>query len=118
MNVPFVYKSFYNFAVNETNQRFYRVLKIIKNRESKTLPIYFSNAGLLKNRKGENSDRVKSLAWVEKNLCCGKYTSKPWKFIRDTNKAFEFIKASYSIKSKTHGAAREVSMKTVRQKIS
>lgn len=94
--------------VKETDQRFKRILKIIKDRETRHLPIYFPYAKL---KKLLGNNQVRSLVWVEKNLEKGKYTHRPWKFIRDVNKVFEVILSNCSKRTKMHEVASEVGIK-------
>lgn len=107
----FFYKSLTNFQlqVNESDKRLYRVLKIIKQREKTSLPIYFPNTRMIKTLKA-NPKKVKSLVWVEKRLFKGKYTNKPWKFIRDVNKVLDFVKNHHTKQSKTFVEVIKVSL--------
>jgi Domain of Unknown Function (DUF902) len=82
----------------------YRVLQIFKRREITTMPIFYPNPKYFKEGSGES---MPSLVKVEKNLFLGKYLTRPWSFIRDVNKSFEFIKEQHSKKTKIFGVVEE-----------
>jgi hypothetical protein len=55
--------------------------------------------------KKESDLHKPSLSRVEKKLCKGKYTKKPWKFIKHANEAFDHILVNNGKKTTIHQAA-------------
>lgn len=87
----------------------FKILKIFKRREKETMPIYYPNLRNLKNAGRKTQEPT--LVRVEKNLFSGKYKNRNWKFIKDVNEAFEFIKSQFTKKSRAHQIANEVKQK-------
>lgn len=95
---------------NYCDKRFHQILTIIKEREKSKLPIFYPQKSA-RNGSIEHKIRKKKLVVVEKNLFSGKYTNRPWRFIKDVNEVFETIKSRYTKKTMICAAANEVSHK-------
>lgn len=97
---------------NETDRRLYRVLKIIKDRcDTKESTVFDPILSA-----SEASSRVQTLIRVEKGVFNGKYTSKPWRFIKHVNEAFNHILTSKSKRCKIHLRTLEVSWEEEKQR--
>lgn len=57
----------------------------------------------------EASQRVLTLIRIEKAVFQGKYTRKPWRFIKHVNRAFDHILTTKSKKCKIHIQTLQVS---------
>lgn len=90
---------------NALDRSFYHVLKIIKDRSGKNRYTVFEP--VLTNE--EYSARVLTLIRIEKGVFQGKYTGKPWRFIKHVNQAFDHILATKSKKTIIHNQTLHVS---------
>ncbi|CRK94490.1 CLUMA_CG007996, isoform A [Clunio marinus] len=89
-------------------RRFYRVLKIFKDREDPKMNIFLPNFHECDAKNSEiNIPRLHCLMMIERNLFLGKYTNHPWKFIRDVNSVFEYKKSKHSKRTKIHNRVLE-----------
>lgn len=74
------------------------------------MPIFYPNPKYLK--EGATLATIPTLMKVEMNLFHGKYSKRPWSFIRNVNESFEFIKNQHTKKTKVFGVVDEVSLRT------
>lgn len=73
------------------------------------MPIFYPNPKYFgSHKKGVTAENIQSLVKIEANLLRGKYTTRPWNFIRDVNEAFDFIKSQHTKKTIVFGKVCEV----------
>lgn len=73
------------------------------------MKIFYPNAKYLCRKQDDATvNHAASLLKVEMNLLHGKYATHLWKFIKDVNEAFDYIKSRHTKKTKVFGVVTEV----------